>query len=72
MFASTVVPIAQSQHMANVLKAASKPYELVELPGEDHWMKTSSSSRIRTRTELERFLGAHLGGAAQSAAPAAK
>jgi dipeptidyl aminopeptidase/acylaminoacyl peptidase len=56
----TVVPISQSQHMARALKTAGKSYELIELPGEDHWMMTSSSSRIRTLTELERFLGKYL------------
>jgi dipeptidyl aminopeptidase/acylaminoacyl peptidase len=65
----TVVPISQTQKMARVLKAAGKAYELVELPGEDHWMMTSSASRIRTLTELERFLGKHLAGT--PAAPAA-
>jgi dipeptidyl aminopeptidase/acylaminoacyl peptidase len=56
----TVVPISQSKGMALALHAAGKPYEFVELQGEDHWMMTSSSSRIRTLTELERFLGKHL------------
>jgi dipeptidyl aminopeptidase/acylaminoacyl peptidase len=57
----TVVPISQSQRMARALKAAGKPYELIELPGEDHWMMTSSASRIRTLTELEGFLWKHIG-----------
>ena len=43
------------------VKDKGKPAELIELEGEDHWMKTSSSSRIRTLTELERFLGKYLG-----------
>ena len=59
----TVVPISQSQHMARALQAARRTYELIELPGEDHWMMTSSASRIRTLTELERFLGKYLAGA---------
>lgn len=67
----TVVPISQSQRMARALKEANKPHELVEIAGEDHWMMTSSSSRIRTLTELERFLGKYLsGGPAQPAAQA--
>ncbi|NQE60840.1 S9 family peptidase [Caulobacter sp. RHG1] len=37
----TVVPFAQSQRMADALKTADKPYELVVLPGEDHWLSTS-------------------------------
>jgi dipeptidyl aminopeptidase/acylaminoacyl peptidase len=64
----TVVPISQSREMAKALKANSKPVELVELAGEDHWMKTSSASRIRTLTELERFLGKYLGAAPVTAA----
>ena len=59
----TVVPISQSQHMARALQTAQRSYELIELPGEDHWMMTSSASRIRTLTELERFLGKYLAGA---------
>ena len=56
----TVVPISQSREMAKALKDTGKPAELIELEGEDHWMKTSSSSRIRTLTELQRFLGKYL------------
>lgn len=56
----TVVPITQSQRMARVLKEANKAVELIELPGEDHWMMTSSASRNRTLTELELFLGKHI------------
>ena len=59
----TVVPISQSQHMARALRASPAPSELIELPGEDHWLMTSSASRIRTLTELERFLGKYLAGA---------
>ena len=66
----TVVPISQSRHMARALKASPAPSELIELPGEDHWMMTSSASRIRTLTELERFLGKYLGNE-PSAAPTA-
>jgi dipeptidyl aminopeptidase/acylaminoacyl peptidase len=36
----TVVPIWQSRKMADALRAAGKPVELVELPGEDHWLST--------------------------------
>ncbi|HUQ12090.1 MAG TPA: alpha/beta fold hydrolase [Steroidobacteraceae bacterium] len=57
----TVVPIIQSQRMARALAAAGKPFELIELKNEDHWMWTKSSSRIRTLTELDRFLGKHIG-----------
>jgi len=67
----TVVPISQSKGMAQALQAAGKRYEFVELEGEDHWMMTSSSSRIRTLTELERFLGKYIGGTVPPPAQAA-
>jgi dipeptidyl aminopeptidase/acylaminoacyl peptidase len=55
----TVVPISQSESMAEALQEAGKAYALVRLPGEDHWL-----SRDQTRTlvlkELETFLGPHL------------
>ena len=60
----TVVPASQSRQMATALRQLNKPVELIELDGEDHWMKTSSHSRIRTLTELERFLGKYIGTAA--------
>lgn len=66
----TVVPIAQSLTMARALEAANKPVKLVQLPGEDHWMKTRSASRVRTLVELETFLGQHLGKAPASPASA--
>jgi dipeptidyl aminopeptidase/acylaminoacyl peptidase len=43
----TVVPIAQSRRMADALRAAGKPVELLELPGEDHWL-----SRGETRLQM--------------------
>ncbi len=52
-----MVPIASRSIMARALQSAESRYELIELTGEDHWMMTSSASRIRTLTELERFLG---------------
>ncbi len=57
--ADSVVPIEQSRVMALALKAAGKPYELIELPGEDHGL-SQSVTRIRMLTELERFLAKHL------------
>ena len=54
--------------MARALRAAGKKVELIELPGEDHWMMTSSASRIRTLTELDSFLWKHIGGAPTAAA----
>lgn len=66
----TVVPIAQSRTMARALDAAKKPYEFVELPGDDHSLN-ASVTRVKMATELEKFLAKHLSapaGAAQAAA----
>jgi dipeptidyl aminopeptidase/acylaminoacyl peptidase len=54
-----VVPIEQSQRMANALTAAGKKVTLVKLDGEDHWL-SNSSTRITVLKELERFLGSCL------------
>jgi len=43
----TVVPLEQSQIMADALKKAGKPYELIVQKGEDHWL-----SRGETRAEM--------------------
>lgn len=43
----TVVPFKQSQVMADALKDAGKPYEMVVLKHEDHWL-----SRGETRKEM--------------------
>lgn len=45
----TVVPFKQSHVMADALKDAGKPYELIELEGEDHWL-----SRGETRKQMLR------------------
>lgn len=39
----TVVPYSHSHQMADKLKDAGKPYELVRLEGEDHWLSLSST-----------------------------
>jgi dipeptidyl aminopeptidase/acylaminoacyl peptidase len=39
----TVVPIWQSRKMAEALRAAGRPVELVELAGEDHWLSTGTT-----------------------------
>jgi dipeptidyl aminopeptidase/acylaminoacyl peptidase len=56
----SVVPVQQSRTMARALRQAGKPHELIELAGEDHWL-SRSENRIRTLSELERFLAKHLG-----------
>jgi len=55
----TVVPISQSEDFARLLKGRSKNYEMIELPGEDHWLSTGES-RLKLLTALEAFLAAHL------------
>jgi len=54
----TVVPIEQSRVMAEALRRAGKPVELVELPGEDHWL-SRSATRQRMLAETVRFLETH-------------
>ena len=56
----SVVPFAQSQMMANALKAAGVPHQLIALDGEDHWL-SGSAARIRMLTEIEKFLATNLG-----------
>ncbi len=51
----TVVPYAHTQAMASALKKAGKPYELVTLDGEDHWM-SSSATRLQKLTAAITFL----------------
>lgn len=43
----TVVPFQQSEKMADALKDAHKPYEMVDLGSEDHWL-----SRSETREKM--------------------
>lgn len=54
----TVVPMDQSRIMASALRAAGKPYEMIELSGEDHWL-SRAETRQRMLTESLRFLEAH-------------
>lgn len=39
----TVVPYSHSSKMADKLKDAGKPYEMVTLKGEDHWLSLSET-----------------------------
>ncbi|MDR3415129.1 MAG: S9 family peptidase [Nevskia sp.] len=43
----SVVPPEQTRYMAEAMQKAGKPYELVTLSGEDHWL-----SRTETRTQM--------------------
>lgn len=55
----TVVLPAQSERMAEALKAAGKAHELVMLKDENHYL-TCSSTRTQTLEAVERFLAKHL------------
>ncbi len=55
----TVVPPSQSRNFAQLLKQKGKQCELVELPGEDHWLSTGQS-RLTMLQSLEAFLAANL------------
>ena len=54
----TVVPFEQSRVFAEALQRAGKPYELIELPSEDHWL-SRASTRQWMLTETVRFLELH-------------
>ncbi|WP_232494045.1 alpha/beta hydrolase family protein [Novosphingobium kaempferiae] len=54
----TVVPYRQSLVMADALKDAGKPYEMVTLPGEDHWL-SREETRKRMLAETMRFVQKH-------------
>ncbi|MFK0297612.1 alpha/beta fold hydrolase [Brevundimonas sp. NPDC090276] len=54
----TVVPIEQSRLMAAALRRAGKPVEMVELPGEDHWLSRTDTRQAMLR-ETVRFLEAN-------------
>ena len=55
----TVVLPSQSLLMADRLKEAGKPYELVVLEGENHYL-TKTATRTQMLVALEQFLGKHL------------
>jgi dipeptidyl aminopeptidase/acylaminoacyl peptidase len=46
--------------METALKKAGKPHEVYKLTNEDHWL-SRSPSRIEMLSQMDRFLGAHLG-----------
>ena len=54
----TVVPIKQSQVMADALKDAKKPFEFVILPGEDHWL-SKGETRLKMLTSAIAFVEKH-------------
>ncbi len=54
----TVVPYDQSRIMAEALEQAGRPYELIRLDGEDHWL-SRAETRQRMLNETVRFLETH-------------
>jgi dipeptidyl aminopeptidase/acylaminoacyl peptidase len=54
----TVVPFKQSQAMADALKNAGKPYELVVMPNEDHWLSRSATRQQMLEAAM-RFVQQH-------------
>lgn len=55
----TVVPFSQSENFARLLPQGGQDYQLLPLPGEDHWL-SSGESRLKLLTAMESFLGRHL------------
>jgi dipeptidyl aminopeptidase/acylaminoacyl peptidase len=51
----TVVPYVQSTLMADAMKRAGKPVELVTLPSEDHWL-SRGATRLQMLTSVVGFL----------------
>lgn len=54
----TVVPLEQSQIMADALKKAGKPHEFIVQPGEDHWL-SRGETRLQTLTATMAFVEKH-------------
>jgi dipeptidyl aminopeptidase/acylaminoacyl peptidase len=53
-----VVPYEQSTRMADALKDARKPYKLVELRAEDHWL-SRAETRLQMLEEAVAFVQEH-------------
>jgi dipeptidyl aminopeptidase/acylaminoacyl peptidase len=49
----TVVPLEQSELMELALKRAGKPYEMVVLNGEDHWLSREETRKVMLRAAVE-------------------
>jgi dipeptidyl aminopeptidase/acylaminoacyl peptidase len=56
----SVVKFEQSQVMATALRRANKPFKLVELAAEDHWL-SRAATRLQMLREIEAFLTVNLG-----------
>lgn len=57
--ADTVVPPEQSTNFARLMKQHGRPAQVLELPGEDHWLSTSES-RLKILQAVETFLATYL------------
>jgi dipeptidyl aminopeptidase/acylaminoacyl peptidase len=55
----SVIPNAQSERMANALKAAGKQVTVVKLPEEDHWL-SRTATRVQMLESIEQFLHENL------------
>jgi dipeptidyl aminopeptidase/acylaminoacyl peptidase len=54
----TVVPVEQSQRMADALKKAGKPVEIIVQKGADHWL-SRGDTRLETLTATMAFVEKH-------------
>ncbi len=54
----TVVPYSHSDKMADKLKDFGKPYEMVTLDGEDHWLSLSETRKLMLSSAI-RFVEEH-------------
>lgn len=54
-----IVPYVHSVAMMRALRKANKDVTLVQLKGDDHWLRTSDA-RIRVLREIEKFLDNHM------------
>ena len=49
----TVVEASHSRRMADALRDADKPVELVMMPGEDHWLSRESTRKEMLQKSVE-------------------
>lgn len=56
----TVVPFGQAKEMTSALKSAGKPFEFVEMKGEDHWL-SSAATRVEMLDKSIVFIDRYIG-----------
>lgn len=54
-----MVPPEQSTNFVRLMKEHGRPVQVLELPGEDHWLSTSES-RLKILQAVETFLATYL------------